>query len=91
MAALCRGAFHEPLVPGHPYLKGELLYAVRREYALRAADFLARRIPLALLDNEAARGAIPFVLETMARELGWDGERLAEERQELDLRLNGAL
>ena len=91
VADLCRGVFHDPLVPGHPYRKGELLYAVRQEMALRAYDFLARRIPLALLDNQVARDAAPFVLETMAGELCWDEARVAQERQELDLRLNLAL
>ena len=91
VAALCTGPFHEPLVPGHPYLKGELLWAVRREFAIRPADFLARRIPLALLDKEAARAAAPFVLETMARELCWDEGRLAREREELRDRLSVAL
>ncbi|HBG04305.1 MAG: glycerol-3-phosphate dehydrogenase [Geobacteraceae bacterium GWC2_58_44] len=91
VAELCSGPFHEPLLPGHPYLKGELLYALRREFALQPADFLVRRIPLALLDNRGARAAAPFVLETMARELGWDEGRLAKERQELDLRLSLAL
>jgi glycerol-3-phosphate dehydrogenase len=91
VAALCSGPLREPLAPGHPFMKGELLHALRREMALRAVDFLARRIPLALLDHEAARAAAPFVLETMARELGWDMERVAEERQELHLRLSVAL
>jgi len=91
VAALCVGPFHEKLAPGHPFLKGELLYAVRREFALRAADFLTRRIPLALLDTEAALAAAPFVLETMAGELSWDEERLAGEREELRARLTGAL
>ena len=91
VAELCLGEFREPLQPGHPYLKGELLWAMRREFALSGADFLARRIPLALLDREAARSAAPFVLETMAAELGWDRARLAGERAELDLSLEGAL
>jgi glycerol-3-phosphate dehydrogenase len=91
VAQLCTGPWREELVPGHPYLKGELLWALRQEMALRGADFLVRRIPLGLLDQEAARSAAPFVLETMARELSWDPERLEQERQELDLRLQGAL
>ena len=91
VAELCRGRFAAELAPGHPYLKGELLWALRREFALTPVDFLARRIPLALLDSEAARGAAPFVLATMAAELCWDQGRLAAERQELDLRLGGAL
>ena len=91
VAQLCRGELKKRLVPGHPYLKGEVLYAVRLEMALRAADFLARRIPLALLDNRGAMTAAPAVLELMARELSWDEARVSEERQELDLRLNVAL
>jgi len=89
VAELCAGALRGRISTGYPYLKGELLYAVQREMALRAADFLARRIPLALLDNAAARAAAPFVLETMARELSWDAGRLQEERAELELRLQG--
>ena len=91
VAQLCRGPYGGALVPGHPYLKGELLWALRREFTLKPLDFLARRIPLALLDSAAARAAAPFVLETMARELSWSGERAAEERLELDLRLNQGL
>jgi glycerol-3-phosphate dehydrogenase len=87
VAQLCTGPWREELVPGHPYLKGELLWAVRHEMALRGADFLVRRIPLGLLDGGAARAAAPFVLETMAVELSWDRERLEMERRELDLRL----
>ena len=90
VAKLCRGTMGERLVPGHPYLKGEVLYAVRHEMAFCAVDFLERRIPLALLDQAAALAAAPIVLEIMADELGWDQARMAEERQELDLRLSGA-
>ena len=91
VAALCSGPLKEPLVPGHPYLKGELIWALRREFALTCVDFLARRIPLALLDRDAARRAAPFVLQTMARELSWDQARVQQEREELELRLAGAL
>jgi glycerol-3-phosphate dehydrogenase len=83
VAALCVAEQGEALVAGHPYLKGELLWALRREFALSAADFLLRRIPLGLLDQQAARAAAPWVLETMARELGWDEARLAKEREEI--------
>jgi glycerol-3-phosphate dehydrogenase len=81
---LCRGAFAERLAPGYPYLKGEVLYAVRREMALSAADLLARRLPLALLDIRGARVAAPVVLALMAGELSWDAQRLAWERRDLE-------
>jgi len=87
VARLCLGALGERLVPGHPYLKGEVLYAVRRELALGVLDFLERRIPLGLLDNQAAQAAAPIVLEIMAEELGWDQARLARERAEVTDRL----
>jgi len=66
---LCRGELAEPLVPGHPYLKGEVLYAVRNEMAHSVADVLARRLPLALLDEAAARDAAPFVRDVLEREV----------------------
>lgn len=83
VASLCRGEFAETLLPGHPYLKGELLHAVRHELVLKPEDFLARRIPLALLDSAAARAALPVVLQVMARELGWDRARQESEREEI--------
>eukprot|EP00764_Aduncisulcus_paluster_P015173 gnl/Carplike_NY0171/956_a1314_1503.p1 GENE.gnl/Carplike_NY0171/956_a1314_1503~~gnl/Carplike_NY0171/956_a1314_1503.p1 ORF type:complete len:630 (+),score=214.41 gnl/Carplike_NY0171/956_a1314_1503:5-1894(+) len=62
------------LVAGHPYLKCEVRHAVKNEYALTPVDFLSLRIRLALLDNNAAREAVPVVVAIMAEELGWDEE-----------------
>ncbi len=67
------------LVKGHPVLEAEVIYAVRHEMAERVIDILARRMPLALLDTEAAKQAAPRVLEIMAKELGWDQRRCDEE------------
>ena len=91
VALHCRLEGRERLAAGHPYLRGELLWAVRREMVQCPVDFLARRIPLALLDLEAARTAVPYVLEVLAAELGWDEGRLAREREEVYRRLGGAL
>jgi glycerol-3-phosphate dehydrogenase len=91
VALLCLGPLRERVAPGHPYLMGEILYAVRREMAQSAADVLVRRLPLALLDQSAAREAAPGVLELMSRELAWDANRLENERRELFARLDGAL
>ncbi|MDR1936803.1 MAG: FAD-dependent oxidoreductase [Candidatus Accumulibacter sp.] len=68
----------------HPYIEAEVVYAARHELAERASDVLARRIPLALLDNAAARAALPRVVELLAGERGWDDER---RRQETELAL----
>lgn len=67
------------LVENHPGLATEVLYAVRNELAERMIDVLTRRMPLAMLDTEATRLAIPRVLELMAKELDWDQQRCAEE------------
>lgn len=88
VARLCRGAMGERLVPGHPYLKGEVLYAVRSEMALCLLDFLERRIPLALLDQDAALAAAPAVLEIMAAELGWSEAHQVRERVQVRDRLS---
>ncbi len=83
VAQFCQGELADRLVPPHPYLKGEVLYAVRYEMALSPLDFLERRIPLALLDRRGAQVAAPVVLEMMAQELGWSQARVAHERSEL--------
>lgn len=61
-----------PLLPGLPYLEGEVVYAVREELARKPLDVLARRMGLAFLDREKARQALPRVVELMAPLLGWD-------------------
>lgn len=81
VALLCQGELGEELAPGYPYLKGELLWGVRQEFALTPADFLMRRIPLALLDRAAASRSLPFVLDLLAKEMGWDQGRVVEERR----------
>ena len=54
-------------------------------------DVLARRMPLALVDSEAAKLAAPRVLEIMAEELGWDQRRCEEESLLTEMRLTEAL
>jgi glycerol-3-phosphate dehydrogenase len=62
----------ELLHPGLPYLRGEVVWAVRNEMARTVDDVLARRLRALLLD---ARAAIECAEETaglMADELGMD-------------------
>ncbi|MFC0595416.1 glycerol-3-phosphate dehydrogenase C-terminal domain-containing protein [Thermus composti] len=59
-----------PLLPGLPYLEGEVVYAVREELTRKPLDVLARRMGLAFLDREKARQALPRVVERMASLLG---------------------
>lgn len=79
------------LLEHQPYLEAEVIHAVRAELARRPADLLVRRLPLALLDRQAALQALPRVLELMAAELGWDADRCAEEARMAGEVLGGAL
>ncbi|GLV48049.1 glycerol-3-phosphate dehydrogenase [Thermus sp. LT1-2-5] len=78
-----------PLLPGLPHLEGEVVYAVREELAQKPLDVLARRLGLALWDQEAARAALPRVVELMASLLGWDEGRKEAERKEAEAALPG--
>lgn len=69
------------LAPGYPFIDGEILYGTRHEYAQDAVDLLARRMRLAFLDCEAAKQALPKVIETMGNELKWSEQRKKEEEQ----------
>jgi glycerol-3-phosphate dehydrogenase len=79
------------LHPAHPYIEAEVLYAARFEAALSAMDVIARRLPLAFLDREAARSAAARVIELLAAELGWDRRRCAAESAEAERRLTEAI
>lgn len=59
------------LVPWYPYLESEVHYAVNFEYAQTAVDILARRTRLAHLSCQAAKDALPTIVDIMAGELGW--------------------
>ena len=73
VAALAQGepGLSKRLLTGHPFLKAEVVYAVRAEMALYVRDFLARRIRLESTDWQAAQDAATTVAGAMARELGW--------------------
>ena len=78
-----------PLLPGLPYLEGEVVYAVRRELARKPLDVLARRMGLAFLDQAKAREALPKVVELMGGLLGWDERERAFRLKEAEEGLPG--
>ena len=59
------------LVPNHPVIEAEVVYAARAEYCQTATDFLARRTRLAFLDVDAAERALPRVVALLGAELKW--------------------
>lgn len=65
-------ALGEPLHPNLPYLKAEVIWAVRKEMARTVEDVLARRTRALLLDAKASMETAPLVASLMARELGFD-------------------
>ncbi|HEX5614487.1 MAG TPA: glycerol-3-phosphate dehydrogenase/oxidase [Acidimicrobiia bacterium] len=62
----------EPIVPGLPYLRAEVIYAVRDEMARTVDDVLSRRTRARLLARDASAEAAADVARLMAPELGWD-------------------
>jgi glycerol-3-phosphate dehydrogenase len=69
------------LAHGYPYLEAEVAYCARNEYCESAIDFIARRTRLAFLETDAARRALPRVIEILAKEHKWDNSRKKEELQ----------
>lgn len=64
--------WREALHPALPYCKGEVVWAVRNEWARTVEDVLARRTRALQLDARASIAAAPAVAELMACELGKD-------------------
>ncbi len=67
----------EPVVDGLPYLRAEVVYAVRAEMAQSVDDVLGRRTRAALQDAPAAAAAAGTVARLMAPELHWTQEQAA--------------
>ena len=63
-------AYTEPLIPGWPYRKAEVIWAVRQEMARTVEDVLARRLRVLFLDGQVARQMAPEVAALMQAELG---------------------
>jgi glycerol-3-phosphate dehydrogenase len=69
----------EPVVAGHTTLWAELLHAMRWEMALTLGDLLIRRTHLFYAAPDAILAALDEIGAFAAREMGWDGPRLAAE------------
>lgn len=69
----------EPIIPGFPDTKADVVEAVRSGKALKLEDVLARRTRLLFLDARKALEAAVPVAKLMAAELGWSDERVEKE------------
>jgi len=63
-----------PIAPGLPYLRAEVVYAVRNEMACTVDDVLSRRTRARLLARDTSADIAADVAELMAPELGWDAD-----------------
>jgi glycerol-3-phosphate dehydrogenase len=66
----------EPIVPGLPDPRAEVVQAVEQEWALTLEDVLRRRTQVALRDVAGGAQAAAAVAALMARPLGWDAEAM---------------
>jgi len=99
--AATRGELAQPVLPGLPDLLAEVALAARHEQARSIGDVLLRRTRLGLLaghalaqtDNGAAPPLARRAGDVLARELGWDQQRLGLEleRFEQEARAEGLL
>jgi glycerol-3-phosphate dehydrogenase len=62
----------EPIVPGLPYSKAEVVYAASDEMACTVDDVLSRRTRARLLGRDASADAAAEVARLIAPILGWD-------------------
>ncbi len=62
-----------------PYLRAEVVWAVRREWAMTVSDVLRHRTRALILDAAASMEIAPDVARLMARELGRDEEWIKNE------------
>ncbi len=69
----------EKLISDLPYVRAEVVFACRREMAMRPADIFEHRTSISLEDRGRGRDALDEVATLMARELNWSSERRQQE------------
>lgn len=69
----------EKLHPNLKFIKAEVVWAVREEMARTIEDVLARRVRALFLDAKASMEMSEEVARLMAKDLGWNEARIAEE------------
>ena len=82
--AMANEGLEKRLVLGYPYIGAEVAYACKHEYAIKAEDVILRRIPLGIIDQEAALQALPTIVKIMGKELQWNQEVQKKALQELN-------
>ena len=65
----------EHIIPEHPMIKAEVVYAIREELAATIEDVLARRLGVQFFTWRGARDAAATVGAILGAELGWDDDQ----------------
>ena len=68
----------DPLHPGLPFAKAEVMYAAANEMTVNLEDLLRRRLPMLVL-NPPDEHLIEMAADLAAAQLGWDAPRREEE------------
>ena len=66
------------ILPEYPFIRAEVVYAVREEMACTPRDFLARRIRLEIINWQQALLSAPIVAQLMGQELGWSAQEIQQ-------------
>ncbi|RNC83048.1 MAG: glycerol-3-phosphate dehydrogenase/oxidase [Balneola sp.] len=74
----------EKVHPDLPYIKAEVIWAIRNELAVTIDDVLSRRTRALLLDAEASVEAAPLVGRMLADEFGFDEAWVIQEVKEYE-------
>ena len=69
----------KPLVQNHPYIEGEIKYAIQEEFALHPADICARRLGLASTNHQLCQALVARVAALMGAELSWSDDKIQQE------------
>ncbi|HEU4993411.1 MAG TPA: glycerol-3-phosphate dehydrogenase/oxidase [Gemmatimonadaceae bacterium] len=72
------------VVPGLPYQRSEIRYAVEREMACTLGDMLIRRTRVAFETRDNGRSAARGIIGDVSSLLGWDAVRQAKELERYD-------
>jgi glycerol-3-phosphate dehydrogenase len=72
-------ALATPVVPSHPDIVAELLYAVQHEMALTLSDLLIRRLHVAFETHDHGAAAAPAAARVVAPLLDWSAEHIDAE------------
>lgn len=72
----------EEVVRDHPFIKSEVLYAIREEYARTPMDVIAGRLNICFINQQLAKGALIGINEVMGDELNWSKEEKQQKYKE---------